>query len=170
MSHTARLENTVFETARCQRRLFYRIERQKTTTRGRNKPIDLALNYLLDRIYMLNSHQFLVQSPIFLVSRPQQKSSRHRPKASGCWSSTLQSLRVVQKHAEEDNRICIIDNDHCPDDWAGKCNAAKLGAAKATGDWLLFTDSDTKFDVWTQTQLAKKRKKRTAKTDTSKNR
>lgn len=61
-----------------------------------------------------------------------------------CTDSTLE---ILQKHAEEDDRICIIDNDHCPDDWAGKCNAAKLGAAKATGDWLLFTDSDTKFDV-----------------------
>ena len=60
---------------------------------------------------------------------------------------TDRTLEILQKHAEEDDRICIVENDHCPDDWAGKCNAAKIGAAKATGDWLLFTDSDTKFDV-----------------------
>jgi len=56
------------------------------------------------------------------------------------------TLEILQKHAEEDDRITIIENDACPDGWAGKCNAARLGAAKATGDWLLFTDADTKFD------------------------
>ena len=56
------------------------------------------------------------------------------------------TLEILQKHAEEDDRITIIENNACPDSWAGKCNAARLGAAKATGDWLLFTDADTKFD------------------------
>ena len=53
---------------------------------------------------------------------------------------------LLEQHAAADDRITIIENDHCPDDWAGKCNAARLGAAAATGDWLLFTDADTKFD------------------------
>lgn len=53
---------------------------------------------------------------------------------------------ILQKHAEEDERICIIENDSCPDDWAGKCNAARRGVERATGDWLLFTDADTEFD------------------------
>jgi chlorobactene glucosyltransferase len=56
------------------------------------------------------------------------------------------TLSIVQKHADEDARVHIIENDHCPDDWAGKCNAARVGADKATGEWLLFTDADTKFD------------------------
>jgi len=56
------------------------------------------------------------------------------------------TIGIVQKHAEEDSRVHIIENDHCPDDWAGKCNAARVGAKKATGEWLLFTDADTKFD------------------------
>ncbi len=60
---------------------------------------------------------------------------------------TDNTLDILQKHAAEDNRICIIENDNCPDDWAGKCNAARIGAAKATGDWLLFTDADTQFDI-----------------------
>jgi chlorobactene glucosyltransferase len=60
-----------------------------------------------------------------------------------CTDSTL---AILQKHAEEDSRICLIENGSCPDDWAGKCNAAKVGAQQATGDWLLFTDADTKFD------------------------
>lgn len=56
------------------------------------------------------------------------------------------TLGIVQKHADEDTRVHMIENDHCPDDWAGKCNAARVGAKKATGAWLLFTDADTKFD------------------------
>lgn len=56
------------------------------------------------------------------------------------------TLEFLQRHANEDDRISIIENDNCPDGWAGKCNAAHIGAAKATGDWLLFTDADTKFD------------------------
>jgi chlorobactene glucosyltransferase len=53
---------------------------------------------------------------------------------------------ILQKHADEDDRVCLIENDHCPEGWAGKCNAARVGAAKATGEWLLFTDADTQFD------------------------
>ena len=56
------------------------------------------------------------------------------------------TLEILQKHANEDDRICIIENSNCPDGWAGKCNAAKIGASKATGDWILFTDADTRFD------------------------
>ena len=56
------------------------------------------------------------------------------------------TLDILLKHADEDSRIHLIENDHCPDDWAGKCNAARVGATKATGEWLLFTDADTKFD------------------------
>jgi len=58
---------------------------------------------------------------------------------------TDRTLEILQKHSEKDPRICIIENESCPDDWAGKCNAARLGATKATGDWLLFTDADTQF-------------------------
>tara|TARA_B100001964_G_C14167600_1_gene569882 strand:- start:155 stop:1342 length:1188 start_codon:yes stop_codon:yes gene_type:complete len=56
------------------------------------------------------------------------------------------TLGILKKHAVEDDRICIVENEYCPEDWAGKCNAASIGAAKATGDWLLFTDADTQFD------------------------
>tara|TARA_B100000959_G_C14976649_1_gene621783 strand:- start:1468 stop:2670 length:1203 start_codon:yes stop_codon:yes gene_type:complete len=56
------------------------------------------------------------------------------------------TLEILKKHAKEDNRICIIENDSCPEGWAGKCNAAKIGASKATGKWMLFTDADTIFD------------------------
>ncbi len=59
---------------------------------------------------------------------------------------TDETLNILQKHAAEDSRVTIIENHSCPDDWAGKCNAARLGSEFATGDWLLFTDADTKFD------------------------
>lgn len=49
-------------------------------------------------------------------------------------------------HAAADPRIVVVENDSCPDDWAGKCYAARLGARRATGRWLLFTDADTQFD------------------------
>jgi cellulose synthase/poly-beta-1,6-N-acetylglucosamine synthase-like glycosyltransferase len=47
--------------------------------------------------------------------------------------------------AEGDPRIRFIENDSCPPDWAGKCNACRVGAAAATGEWLLFTDADCRF-------------------------
>jgi glycosyltransferase involved in cell wall biosynthesis len=53
---------------------------------------------------------------------------------------------ILKRHADEDDRVIIIDNDSCPDDWAGKCNALRLGAEHATGAYLLFTDADTGFD------------------------
>lgn len=42
--------------------------------------------------------------------------------------------------------VRLIDNQDCPDDWAGKCNAANRGSAIATSELLLFTDADTTFD------------------------
>ncbi len=56
------------------------------------------------------------------------------------------TYEILQKHAKDDERVSIIENDYCPNGWAGKCNAARIGAEKATGEWLLFTDADTKFD------------------------
>lgn len=40
----------------------------------------------------------------------------------------------------------IIENESCPADWAGKCNAAAVGTRAATGERLLLTDADTLFD------------------------
>ena len=59
---------------------------------------------------------------------------------------TDKTLEILQQHAKVDDRITITENDHCPEGWTGKCNAARLGATQATGGWLLFTDADTQFD------------------------
>ena len=45
-----------------------------------------------------------------------------------------------------DPRLLIIENSDCPSDWAGKCNAARVGAEAASSEWLLFTDADVQFD------------------------
>ncbi len=59
-----------------------------------------------------------------------------------CTDATLATL---QRHADADRRVVLIENETCPDDWAGKCHAARLGAERATGDYLLFADADTRF-------------------------
>jgi len=60
-----------------------------------------------------------------------------------CTDDTRQRLA---RAAGGDDRFVIEENDACPPDWAGKCNAARIGADRATGDLLLFTDADTFFD------------------------
>src|SRR5207253_999221 len=47
-----------------------------------------------------------------------------------------------QRLAEEDRRLCVVRVDALPEGWLGKCNACRLGAERATGAWLLFTDGD----------------------------
>jgi len=59
---------------------------------------------------------------------------------------TDNTAALLARHAAADSRIVVIENETCPDDWTGKCNAARRGAERATGDWLLFTDADTRFD------------------------
>jgi hypothetical protein len=59
---------------------------------------------------------------------------------------TDRTLEILQSHVDIDSRLVIIENSDCPEDWAGKCNAARLGAERASGGWLLFTDADTQFE------------------------
>ncbi len=59
---------------------------------------------------------------------------------------TDNTAALLAPHAKADPRLTIIENHHCPDGWAGKCHAASIGAARATGDYLLFSDADTQFD------------------------
>ncbi|MHC4990616.1 MAG: glycosyltransferase family 2 protein [Planctomycetota bacterium] len=59
---------------------------------------------------------------------------------------TDRTAELLRPHAEQDPRITIIENDFCPEDWTGKCNAARIGAEQARGDWLLFADADTIFE------------------------
>lgn len=58
---------------------------------------------------------------------------------------TDETKELLVAAAEGDPRIRFIENGSCPPDWAGKCNACRIGAAAATGEWLLFTDADCRF-------------------------
>lgn len=60
-----------------------------------------------------------------------------------CTDRTESLLRPI---SVRDPRLTIVVNDSCPPDWAGKCNAARVGAGHAAGQVLLFTDADTAFD------------------------
>ena len=58
---------------------------------------------------------------------------------------------VVDDHSTDGTRaiaegfpVRVIAADPLPAGWTGKCNAAWSGAKAAKGQWLLFTDADTK--------------------------
>ena len=59
---------------------------------------------------------------------------------------TDRTRELLVSAAEGDPRIRFIENTSCPSDWAGKCNACRVGAESARGDWILFTDADCRFD------------------------
>ena len=60
-----------------------------------------------------------------------------------CTDGTRTALEPI---AAADSRLRIVENSSCPADWAGKCNAARVGADNARGELILFTDADTHFD------------------------
>jgi glycosyltransferase involved in cell wall biosynthesis len=58
---------------------------------------------------------------------------------------------VVDDHSTDGTRaiaesfaVRVITADPLPESWSGKCNAAWSGEKVAKGQWLLFTDADTK--------------------------
>ena len=59
-----------------------------------------------------------------------------------CTDGTRAALEPI---AAADPRLVIVDNGSCPDGWAGKCNAARVGAGRARGGMVLFADADTRF-------------------------
>jgi glycosyltransferase involved in cell wall biosynthesis len=58
---------------------------------------------------------------------------------------TDRTRELLEGAAEGDPRIRVIENHDCPPDWAGKCNACRVGASHASGEWLLFTDADCRL-------------------------
>ncbi|MDZ4753684.1 MAG: glycosyltransferase family 2 protein [Phycisphaerae bacterium] len=59
-----------------------------------------------------------------------------------CTDRTRELLRPF----EADSRLVLVENATCPPDWAGKCNAARVGAERTMGEYILFTDADAAFD------------------------
>ena len=56
--------------------------------------------------------------------------------------STDGTAAIVDRMAAADPRILAIHVEQLPEGWLGKVHALDLGAAKASGSWLLFTDAD----------------------------
>jgi glycosyltransferase involved in cell wall biosynthesis len=50
---------------------------------------------------------------------------------------------VVEKMAESIPKLKILDTVELPKGWVGKNYAVSIGAAAASGEWLLLTDADT---------------------------
>lgn len=53
---------------------------------------------------------------------------------------------IVADRVNKDDRVTLIRNTDCPESWAGKCHAARIGAEHAEGDWVVFVDADTQAD------------------------
>ena len=51
---------------------------------------------------------------------------------------------IIKKYSKEFPKLIYVDARHKPEGWIGKNWACMEGYKKATGDLLLFTDSDTK--------------------------
>jgi glycosyltransferase involved in cell wall biosynthesis len=59
---------------------------------------------------------------------------------------TDQTRELLRPFEAKDPRVRVFENTSCPPDWAGKCNAARAGAALVDGEYVLFTDADVEFD------------------------
>lgn len=52
---------------------------------------------------------------------------------------------LLDRLGAEDPRLSVVHIDALADGWLGKSHAMHIGAARATGDYLLFTDADVFF-------------------------
>jgi len=57
--------------------------------------------------------------------------------------STDRTGEILAELAQRVPKLKVLAADELPGKWVGKNYAASLGAAVASGDWLLFTDADT---------------------------
>ncbi len=56
--------------------------------------------------------------------------------------STDRTAAVLAELAPGVPQLCVLETQELPAGWVGKNYAVSLGAARAGGDWLLFTDAD----------------------------
>jgi glycosyltransferase involved in cell wall biosynthesis len=55
------------------------------------------------------------------------------------------TAEIVDRVAAEDPRVEALHVSHLPEGWLGKCHAMHVGARRASGEFLLFTDADVVF-------------------------
>jgi cellulose synthase/poly-beta-1,6-N-acetylglucosamine synthase-like glycosyltransferase len=60
--------------------------------------------------------------------------------------STDRTSALVAAIAAKDSRVVVARVDELPPGWMGKQHAMAVGAARATGDWLLFSDADVHIE------------------------
>lgn len=61
--------------------------------------------------------------------------------------STDQTGDILNRLAEEDERLNVVHVEELPDGWLGKNNALHQAAVAIDTDYLLFTDADVSFDA-----------------------
>jgi len=61
-------------------------------------------------------------------------------------SSEDKTGEIIEKFAKQDSKVIHVSAREKPENWMGKNWACMEGFKKATGDLLLFTDADTKFE------------------------
>lgn len=59
--------------------------------------------------------------------------------------SSDETLELMKRISERDDRVRIVDIQTLPDNWTGKTHAMWVGAGMASGDIFLFTDADAVF-------------------------
>ena len=60
--------------------------------------------------------------------------------------SSDETAAILARLSREESRLKVLTVTELPGGWLGKNHALQLGAAEATGDWLLFTDADVHMD------------------------
>jgi len=59
-------------------------------------------------------------------------------------SSEDDTRKIIEGYSKKNSKIIFVNANPKPDDWVGKNWACMEGFRKATGEFLLFTDSDTR--------------------------
>jgi chlorobactene glucosyltransferase len=68
--------------------------------------------------------------------------------------STDATPRLLAEWARRDCRVQVHRVDQLPAGWAGKAHALHTGVMLTCGEWLLFTDADTRHIPWTLRLMA----------------